>query len=183
MIYFIKTEKFDLVKIGHTNDIKSRIKELQVASPFKLKCIKLISILDRQGESFLHRVFNTKRQSGEWFVYDSSVKNFINNLHEKAEYKIDEIKDFLKNCQIPIPEDTLKIEILKERIKPPGMRVNTEKILFELTKLDWTACELAKKTGMTRAGISILLQRETAPINTLNKIGNALNLDPRDLLI
>lgn len=43
--------------------------------------------------------------------------------------------------------------------------------------------QLAILANLTPAAISIILKRKSARIATLNKIGKALNLDPRDLLI
>lgn len=63
------------------------------------------------------------------------------------------------------------------------MKVNSKKIWFETERLGWSLAKLATKIGMTRSAVSILLKRERAPIKTLNKIGEALNLDPKDLLI
>ena len=63
------------------------------------------------------------------------------------------------------------------------MKVNSKKIKFELDRLGWSMTKLALESGMTKQAMSILIKRETAPINTLNKIGEVLNLDPKDLLI
>jgi len=63
------------------------------------------------------------------------------------------------------------------------MKVNSKKIKFELDRLGWSMTKLALESGMTRQAMSILMKRETAPLKTLNKIGEILNLDPRDLLI
>lgn len=63
------------------------------------------------------------------------------------------------------------------------MKVNSKKIKFELTRLGWSMTKLALKSGMTKQAMSILIKRETAPLETLNRIGEVLNLDPRDLLI
>ena len=63
------------------------------------------------------------------------------------------------------------------------MKVNSKKIYSEIDRLGWSLARLGIETGMTRQAISVLLKRERAPLNTLNKIGEALNLDPKDLLI
>lgn len=63
------------------------------------------------------------------------------------------------------------------------MLVNTPKIKSELKRLGWNQSTFAKKMGMTRAGISFILVRRTAPLRTLTKMGRVLQLDPRDLLI
>ena len=63
------------------------------------------------------------------------------------------------------------------------MKVNTRKIEDELERRRWSQAKLASMVGMTRSAISILLKKETTCLKTLNKIGEALNLAPRDLLI
>ena len=63
------------------------------------------------------------------------------------------------------------------------MKVNSKKIKFELDRLGWSMTKLALESGMTKQAISILIKRETAPLKTLNNIGEALNIDPKDLLI
>ena len=63
------------------------------------------------------------------------------------------------------------------------MKVNSKKIKFELNRLGWSMTRLALESGMTKQAMSILIKRETAPLNTLNRIGEVLNIDPRDLLI
>ncbi len=65
-IYIIKTNEF--YKIGRTNNIKRRIKELESLNPFDVELIlyqkKLYS---RTVEAFLHAEFRDKNIKGEWF--------------------------------------------------------------------------------------------------------------------
>jgi len=63
------------------------------------------------------------------------------------------------------------------------MKVNTRKIEDELYRRRWSKVELANMLGMTRAAVSILLKKETTCLKTLNKIGEALDVDPKELLI
>lgn len=63
------------------------------------------------------------------------------------------------------------------------MKVNNEKIKFELDRLGWSMTKLALESGMTKQALSILIKRETAPLNTLNRIAKTLRIDPKDLLI
>lgn len=62
------------------------------------------------------------------------------------------------------------------------MRVNTEKIEFELKRLGWTQTKLAKEIDMTRQGISYIMMKKTAPLKTLDRIAKALHVDGKDLL-
>jgi len=62
------------------------------------------------------------------------------------------------------------------------MRVNVEKIEFELKRLGWTQTRLAKEVGMTRQGISYIMLKQRAPLKTLDRIAKGLCVDPKDLL-
>lgn len=63
------------------------------------------------------------------------------------------------------------------------MKVNSAKILKEIERLGWSKAKLADQIGMTRQAVGYILNRNIAKIETLNKIGKVLGLDPRDLLI
>lgn len=63
------------------------------------------------------------------------------------------------------------------------MKVNTKKIQSEIERLGWSLARLGVEIGMTRSAIAILLKRERAPLKTLDKIAEALNLDGKDLII
>ena len=63
------------------------------------------------------------------------------------------------------------------------MKVNTKKIQSEVERLGWSLASLGAEIGMTRSAIAILLKREKAPLKTLDKIAEALNLDGKDLII
>ena len=63
------------------------------------------------------------------------------------------------------------------------MKVNTKKIKIETKRLGWTLSTLAIKVGIPRQTLYLVLQNETAQLSTLNKIGEALALDPKDLLV
>ena len=62
------------------------------------------------------------------------------------------------------------------------MRVNVEKIEFELKRLGWSYTRLAKEIGMTRQGISYIMVNQRAPLKTLDRIAKGLCVDPKDLL-
>ena len=63
------------------------------------------------------------------------------------------------------------------------MKVNSEKILSEIRRLGWSQARLAKEIGITRQAINYIIKESVTKISTLNKIGKALNFDPKDLLI
>ena len=63
------------------------------------------------------------------------------------------------------------------------MKVNTEKINGELERRKWSITKLALESGITRQALYLIFDKETASLKTINKIGKALNYDPKDLLI
>jgi len=63
------------------------------------------------------------------------------------------------------------------------MKINSKKILIELKNRKWTQKKLAEVVKITPQAISILLKRKRAKLSTINKLGKAFNLDPKDLLI
>jgi transcriptional regulator with XRE-family HTH domain len=62
------------------------------------------------------------------------------------------------------------------------MKVYSAKIKKELKRLGWTQTKLAERAGMTKQALSNILKRRFAQIESLNRIGEALGIDPRDLL-
>jgi hypothetical protein len=66
VVYLVKAEGVDAVKIGTAKCVHSRIKELQIGSPCKLSLAAFIygdSTLERE----LHKKFQVHRLHGEWF--------------------------------------------------------------------------------------------------------------------
>jgi len=74
MIYFIRQN--EEVKIGYTQNIETRLADLQVASPFELSVMLLIEG-DLELESELHRTFEDYRIRGEWYWLNDDMKKFI----------------------------------------------------------------------------------------------------------
>jgi len=62
------------------------------------------------------------------------------------------------------------------------MKVNTQKIRFELKRLKWTQSKLAKEIGMSRQALWYIMKNQTAPLKTIDRIAKPLHLDGKDLL-
>lgn len=91
MIYFIQC--MTRVKIGFTrHDPNKRLKSLQTGNPHELKLLKVIKG-DLGLETSLHYKFRKHRINGEWFEFDDSIKNYIDNSNsikvEKRDFKYD----------------------------------------------------------------------------------------------
>lgn len=85
MIYFISADEANKVKIGFTNNLKKRLKQLQTSSPFELKVL-LILEGDEHKEKELHLKFKKQRVNGEWFEKTEEISKFIseNEINNKS---------------------------------------------------------------------------------------------------
>ena len=71
------------IKIGMTkNGIKTRLKGLQSASPYKLKLLFLFENFPNSGitERTIHKKFKKIRLEGEWFSPTPELLDFIKQL-------------------------------------------------------------------------------------------------------
>lgn len=81
-VYLVKSEN-GLYKIGVSNNVERRIKQLQTGSPDKIIMIdKFLSDYPFKVESTLHRINNIDNISGEWYSLD---ENTVNNFHNECE--------------------------------------------------------------------------------------------------
>lgn len=77
-VYFIQEPVNHHIKIGVSENVKSRLKALQTSSPFPLKI--LCSVRETtlgMSETQVHKKFENLRVQGEWFKYGEELKNFI----------------------------------------------------------------------------------------------------------
>ena len=64
------------------------------------------------------------------------------------------------------------------------MKLNTKKILTELTRLDKNQSWLARQMGVSRSWINYIMTQSdrSFTFRTVDKIAKALNLDSKDLI-
>jgi predicted GIY-YIG superfamily endonuclease len=80
-VYFIAENENPIydslrVKIGYSNNIERREKELKTGSPYEIKLMGWIEVSNKENaiklEDKLHEKYKTKRKNGEWFELSAS---------------------------------------------------------------------------------------------------------------
>ena len=152
MIYFLKAN--NRIKIGYSHDPSDRISGIQTSSPYRIEVLLLIDG-DRDEERELHARFRDLRKSGEWFQFDESLRNYIeNNDHRdrKYEFGLGPADDFEGNEQV-------------RRLR---------------SKHNVIADELARRLNVSQQAISAMELREkdgSVTIKNMQKIGDALGYE------
>ena len=81
-VYFIQAG--DVVKIGHTNNIKRRMMRFQTGNHFTLQLLLEIPTPDSKTSHLLeknfHRWFRAYRIRNEWFKYSSLMESVIEEI-------------------------------------------------------------------------------------------------------
>jgi uncharacterized phage protein (TIGR02220 family) len=102
VIYFV-SDKHNHIKIGFSKDIKSRIKDLNVASPYELELV-FAEEGDIKDERKLHKKFSNYCKNGEWFRDCKEIRDYINKRcnenYMDLLYKIEEFEDLKKENQL-----------------------------------------------------------------------------------
>lgn len=79
-VYFISAVGTGLVKIGSSKSVKVRLRMLQYGCPVPL--IPMLILNCRRGAEFVfHKVFEGRREHGEWFRPDDQMLDFIASEH------------------------------------------------------------------------------------------------------
>lgn len=88
MIYFILAKGTNSVKIGIAEHVRSRMTNLQTASPFELEVLAVMGSKDHgitglreiDIEQSLHRHFSPYHIRGEWFRLEGELAAFIDDF-------------------------------------------------------------------------------------------------------
>lgn len=75
--YFIQQGGTGFVKIGQTNRIGKRLESLQTASPQRLEILLCLPFRLGFREEDMHYRFSSHRERGEWFRYETDLKDFV----------------------------------------------------------------------------------------------------------
>lgn len=79
MIYFVQGQRTGMIKIGHSDVVKTRLTTLRTGSPERLRVLALMDGT-RHDEQELHRRFAAHRSHGEWFHPRDELLLFIERL-------------------------------------------------------------------------------------------------------
>lgn len=134
MIYFIQAGENGPIKIGRSNDVEKRLKQLQTASAEKLKILWKYDVEnDKKVESELHKQLQHERIDGEWFRPSEEVLRTIKF------YCCNNVSVELKNFDV-------KIEV-QERLNQIFLSVLFENDLYRMKICDKTKKLICKKYG------------------------------------
>jgi hypothetical protein len=76
-LYFVRAG--DAVKIGRTNNIMARLRNIQAHNHEQINCLLLVKGAGAT-EKALHRKFAAKRLRGEWFAWCPEIEDEIERL-------------------------------------------------------------------------------------------------------
>jgi hypothetical protein len=79
-VYVLQCEETSRFKIGITQNLKQRFKEIQTTCPTRLRVIFSFYTISQEVERYLHRVFERYRLHGEWFAIPNYKMGLINSL-------------------------------------------------------------------------------------------------------
>jgi len=83
--YLVFMNGENLVKIGRTKDLVSRIRQIKTANPM----VTNIHYYDGNIENLLHRIFKDCRYIREWFDYsDFGYNNFMNIVESIVDIRL-----------------------------------------------------------------------------------------------
>lgn len=76
-VYFVLCPQVNAVKIGFTNNLKSRLSSLQTGNPYRLKVLAWMQG-GRSEEGEVHRAFSQYHTgTGEWFYFEGDLIDYI----------------------------------------------------------------------------------------------------------
>lgn len=164
MIYFIRNGDSGGIKIGVSDDPKTRLSSLQVGAENELELLCVING-DSNKEKELHQQFKTEQIRGEWFNPSERLLAFI------KENKKSKAINNIKNKTIPIKKNK------KHPKTPPIINVKLKHIP---QKRLYTVSEAAEYLGHTVWGVRTLIWSRILPIV---RYGRKQYLDVYDLEI
>lgn len=120
MVYFIRSYCKKFIKIGTTENLQRRVKELQAGNPLPIKVLAVIEG-SYQTEAGLHLIFSKQRVGkSEWFRNQGDVKALQKILTNPSTYSFTNLKELQKilhNLRIKERANRQKSGRLKQKIR------------------------------------------------------------------
>jgi len=131
--YFIRCGEDGPIKIGKTNQIQIRMKNMQVGAPDKLVLLKLV---EGNIEAECHEKFASLRKNGEWFAPSPELLAFIGQLPQSGlsrKITVSSGLSALPSSLLPfsgcVSESSLSVSVLpdqsKSHTRPSGLGLTT----------------------------------------------------------
>jgi hypothetical protein len=97
IVYILRCCDTGRVKIGITQNLDQRVKEIQAMSPTELNVVCSFIVEGQDVERFFHRLFDKYRLHGEWFEIPSSEFLGIHELEEELSKLLKQTQDERRN--------------------------------------------------------------------------------------
>ena len=143
-----------------------------------------------KSNSFFQR-FSQHKANSFWFeqIYNVTIDHFeiVFDLDYAERKAIEEEKPlynlYLKSLKIKVlPKISSIFPLCKESQILYFLRLNIEKIEFELKRLGWTRTVLAQKMGISRQKLSYVLSHSYPKLEVLERLAVTIQVPARDLL-
>lgn len=121
-VYFMESDNH--IKIGITNNLKSRTSQVQTGCPVMIYLVSYLEVSSRKEaleiEKYLHNKLCHLNTYGEWFyTYKQNIMSVIHSEIKKFNFTLDDIKihfDFTHNKRIEVSESIVaSIENLRDK--------------------------------------------------------------------
>ena len=129
-IYLFKAKRQNIYKLGHTKNIKRRLKSLQASCPFYLMVAHAVRG-SMQEEKTMHKQLSKYSIKGEWYKFDDKAVWLVRQKMDNYGYQQD--IDFCMEYIIDQKKDDLYMEyksdeFIKKYIKSPLFIKQAEEI-------------------------------------------------------
>ena len=116
VVYFVKHRRQDPIKIGYSSNLKQRLNELKISSPYGMDLIGTIKSPEAKNlESRIHKRLESHRLSGEWFdISIQDAKDIVCEFDEDYKSELKKLHSLLEHNDLSIDDLT---RIITRQIK------------------------------------------------------------------
>ena len=108
VVYFVKHRRQDPIKIGYSSNLKQRLSDLKISSPYGIDLIGTIKSPEAKNlESRIHKRLESHRLSGEWFdISIQDVKDIVCEFDEDYSSELKKLHLLLEHNDLSIDDLT-----------------------------------------------------------------------------